>query len=301
MLDNLQLLFIYAPVMNVQMLLDGIFIGAVFALAAYGLALVWGVMNVKNLAQGDFVIMGGYLAFSLYNVGVGPIVALPIVASVMFVFGWISYLLIIKRVIDNDMFVSLLATFGLSLFLQQVMNLIYGPEVQTIDSKFPIATMFDSFVTVPMAKVVSLLLAAGFAAIIVVFMKKSRTGQAIRATAQDPRAARVLGINTDRIYAFTFSLNAAICGVAGVLVSIIWVLQPFYGIVYSLRTFAIVTAAGLGNLPAVIGVSFVLGWVEQYAGIIMGAEWQIAAAVMVLLGVLVWRQIQLRRQRQVVR
>ena len=298
MLDNLQLLFIYAPVMNVQMLLDGIFIGAVFALAAYGLALVWGVMNVKNLAQGDFVIMGGYLAFSLYNVGVGPITALPIVAMVMFVFGWISYLLIIKRVIDNDMFVSLLATFGLSLFLQQVMNLIYGPEVQTIDSKFPIATMFDSFVTVPMAKVVSLLLAAGFAAIIVVFMKKSRTGQA---TAQDPRAARVLGINTDRIYAFTFSLNAAICGVAGVLVSIIWVLQPFYGIVYSLRTFAIVTAAGLGNLPAVIGVSFVLGWVEQYAGIIMGAEWQIAAAVMVLLGVLVWRQIQLRRQRQVVR
>ena len=301
MLDNLQLLFFYAPVMNVQMLLDGIFIGAVFALAAYGLALVWGVMNVKNLAQGDFVIMGGYLAFSLYNVGVGPIIALPIVASVMFVFGWISYLLIIKRVIDNDMFVSLLATFGLSLFLQQVMNLIYGPEVQTIDSKFPIATMFDSFVTVPMAKVVSLLLAAGFAAIIVVFMKKSRTGQAIRATAQDPRAARVLGINTDRIYAFTFSLNAAICGVAGVLVSIIWVLQPFYGIVYSLRTFAIVTAAGLGNLPAVIGVSFVLGWGEQYAGIIMWAEWQIAAAFMGLLGVLVWRQIQLRRQRQVVR
>ena len=122
--------------MNVQMLLDGIFIGAVFALAAYGLALVWGVMNVKNLAQGDFVIMGGYLAFSLYHVGVGPITALPIVALVMFVFGWISYLFIIKRVIDNDMFVSLLATFGLSLFLQQVMNLIYGPEVQTIDQNF---------------------------------------------------------------------------------------------------------------------------------------------------------------------
>ena len=301
MLDNLQLLFVYAPVMNVQMIFDGIFIGAVFALAAYGLALVWGVMNVKNLAQGDFVIMGGYMAFSLYNMGVHPITALPIVAVLMFLFGWVSYLLIIKRVIDNDMFVSLLATFGLSLFLQQVMNLIYGPEVQTIDSKFPIATMFDSFVTVPIVKVISLLLAGGFAALIVVFLKKSRTGQAIRATAQDARAARVLGINTDRIYAFTFSLNAAICGVAGVLVSMIWVLQPFYGIVYSLRTFAIVTAAGLGNLPAVIGVSFVLGWVEQYAGIIMGAEWQIAAAVMVLIGVLVWRQIQLRRQRQVVR
>jgi branched-chain amino acid transport system permease protein len=301
MLDNLQLLFVYAPVMNVQMIFDGIFIGAVFALAAYGLALVWGVMNVKNLAQGDFVIMGGFVAFSLFNMGIHPIVALPIVAAVMFAFGWASYLLIIKRVIDNDMFVSLLATFGLSLFLQQVMNLIYGPEVQTIDSKFPIATMFDGFVTVPVVKIISLVLAGVFAAAIVIFMKKSRMGQAIRATAQDARAARVLGINTDKVYAFTFSLNAAICGVAGVLVSMIWVLQPFYGIVYSLRTFAIVTAAGLGNLPAVIGVSFVLGWVEQYAGIIMGAEWQIAAAVMVLIGVLVWRQIQLRRQRQVVR
>jgi branched-chain amino acid transport system permease protein len=219
----------------------------------------------------------------------------------MFVFGLIVYRLVIKRVIDNDMFVSLLATFGLSLFLQQVMNLIYGPEVQTVDSHMHIMTMFDGFVTVPTVKIVSLVLAAIFATAIVIFMKQSRMGQAIRATAQDPRAARVLGIDTDKVYAFTYALNAAICGVAGVLVSMIWVIQPFYGIVYSLRTFAIVTAAGLGNLPGVIGMSFVLGWVEQYAGIIAGAEWQIAAAVFVLIGVLSWRQIQMRRQRQVVR
>ena len=145
MLDNLQLLFVYAPVMNVQMILDGIFVGAVFALSAYGLALVWGVMNVKNLAQGDFVILGGYVAFSLYKMGVHPVLSIPIVAVIMFMFGWLVYISIIRRVIDNDMFVSLLATFGLSLLLQQVMNLIYGPEVQTIDSHFPIATMFDDF------------------------------------------------------------------------------------------------------------------------------------------------------------
>ena len=301
MLDNLQLLFVYAPVMNIQMILDGIFVGAVFALSAYGLALVWGVMNVKNLAQGDFVIMGGYVAFSLYKLGIHPVIAIPIVAVCMFMFGWIVYIMIIRRVIDNDMFVSLLATFGLSLLLQQLLNLIYGPEVQTIDSHFPIFTMFDDFVTIPVVKIVSLALAMIFALAVVIFMKKSRMGQAIRATAQDARAARVLGINTDNVYAFTYSLNASICGVAGVLVSMIWVLQPFYGIVYSLRTFAIVTAAGLGNLPAVIGMSFALGWVEQYAGIIAGAEWQVASAVFMLLGVLMWRQIQLRRQRQVVR
>ena len=301
MLDNLQLLFVYAPVMNVQMILDGIFIGAVFALAAYGLALVWGVMNVKNLAQGDFVIMGGYIAFTAHNLGIHPIFALPFIAVVMFLYGLVVYQFVIKRVIDNDMFVSLLATFGLSLFMQQVMNLIYGPEVQTVDSHMYIMTMFDDFVTVPTVKIVSLALAAVFATAIVIFMTRSRMGQAIRATAQDARAARVLGIDTNKVYMFTFALNSAICGIAGVLVSMIWVLQPFYGIVYSLRTFAIVTAAGLGNLPGVITMSFILGWVEQYAGIIVGAEWQIAAAVFVLIGVLSWRQVQMRRQRQVVR
>jgi branched-chain amino acid transport system permease protein len=257
-------------------------------------------MNVKNLAQGDFVIMGGYAAYAVYQLGLHPIVAIPVVIVFMFCFGWIVYRLIIKRVIDNDMFVSLLATFGLSLFLQQVINLIFGPEVQTLDSHFGIILLGD-FVTIPKIKIVSLVIAAAFATAVVVFMKKSRMGQAIRATAQDARAARVLGIDTDKVYAFTFALNAAICGVAGVLVSMIWSIQPFYGIIFSLRTFAIVTAAGLGNLPGVIGMSFVLGWFEQYSGVLAGAEWQIAASVFVLLGVLGWRQVQARRQRQVVR
>ncbi len=296
----LEVLFVTAPIMNLQIVLEGIFIGSVFALSAYGLALIWGVMNVKNLAQGDFVIMGGYAAYAVYQLGLHPIVAIPIVIVFMFCFGWIVYRLIIKRVIDNDMFVSLLATFGLSLFLQQVINLIFGPEVQTLDSHFGIILLGD-FVTIPKIKIVSLVIAAAFATAVVVFMKKSRMGQAIRATAQDARAARVLGIDTDKVYAFTFALNAAICGVAGVLVSMIWSIQPFYGIIFSLRTFAIVTAAGLGNLPGVIGMSFVLGWFEQYSGVLAGAEWQIAASVFVLLGVLGWRQVQARRHRQVVR
>tara|TARA_B110000093_G_scaffold175130_1_gene209135 strand:- start:3943 stop:4806 length:864 start_codon:yes stop_codon:yes gene_type:complete len=287
--------------MNIQVILDGIFVGAVFALSAYGLALVWGVMNVKNLAQGDFVIMGGFIALGLHEyLGIHPIISIPIVLILMFAYGWAVYKLIIKRVIDNDMFVSLLATFGLSLLMQQVMNLIYGPEVRIIDPELPIYEFFD-FVTVPMAKIISLILAAIFALIITLFMKKSRMGQAIRATAQDVRAARVLGINTDNVYAFTFALNAAICGVAGVMVSIIWVLQPFYGITYSLRTFAIVTAAGLGNLPAVIGTGFGLGLIEKYTSIILGVEYEIAAAVVMLLVVLMWRQIQMRKNRQAVR
>ena len=229
MLDELQLLFVWAPVINVQLILEGIFVGAIFALSAYGLALVWGVMNIKNLAQGDFVIMGGYMAFWLNMLGMPLLLILPIVIVSMFLFGWVIYLLVIRRILDQDMFVSLLATFGLSLLMQQVINRIFGPEVQTVDMQLPVFDAFDNMVTIPSSKLLALSLAATIAIAVVLFMKKSRTGQAIRATAQDPRAARVLGINIDRVYAFTFAFNSALCGAAGVLVSIIFVIQPFYG------------------------------------------------------------------------
>ena len=301
MLDNLQLLFVWAPIINLQVILDGIFVGAVFALSAYGLALVWGVMNIKNLAQGDFVIMGGYLALSLHYIGIPLPLILIIVSVIMFVFGWGLYILIIRRIIDQDMFVSLLATFGLSLLLQQVINLFYGPEVQTIDMKMGAYDAFDYMVSIPYSKVLSLILAGIITICVVLFMKRSRMGQAIRATAQDPRAARVLGIDTDRVYAFTFAFNAALCGAAGVLVSIIWVIQPFYGITYSVRSFAIVTAAGLGNLPGVISAAFGIGLFEKYTGMILGTAYEVAAPVAILLIVLIIRQISMKRNRQPVR
>jgi branched-chain amino acid transport system permease protein len=300
MLDNLSIL-IQAPVFAIDLVLQGIFIGAIFALAAYGLALVWGVMNVKNLCQGEYVILGGYVALSMSQMGIHPIFALPVAFVGMFIFGWIIYLLIISRVVSRDMFTSLLATFGLSLLIQQGLNLYYGPEVQTAQSNFGTIDLFDEAVTIPVIRLVSLALVAAMATGIILFMRFSRIGQAIRATSQDARAARVLGINTDRVYAFTYALNAAICGATGVLVSMIWVIQPYYGIVYSIRAFVIVTAAGLGNLPGVIMAGFGLGLAEKFADFIFGAEFAIAAVVSMLVIVLIIRQIQMARIRQAVK
>ena len=299
MLDTLNILFI-APAVNVQLIIEGLFIGAIFALSAYGLALVWGVMNIKNLAQGDFVIMGGYCTLFLKLNGVPLYLIVPIVAGGMFLYGWLIYVTVIRRVLGQDMFVSLLATFGLSLLMQQSINLVFGPEVQTIDMKLEVFDFFDGMVTVPMSKLLAFGLAGLIAICVVVFMKKSRTGQAIRATAQDARAARVLGINIDRVYAFTFSFNSALCGVAGVLVSIIFVIQPFYGITYSMGSFAIVTAAGLGNLPGVIMAAFGIGVFTKYCGFFESA-YEYAAPVVVLLSVLMWRQHSMKKNRQAVK
>ncbi len=296
-MDNIMLL-IGAPIINVQLLLDGLLIGSIFALAAYGLALVWGVMNVKNLAQGDLVIMGGYIAWFLSKQGIHPIIGLPVAAVLMFGFGWLLYVLIIRYVINRDLFTSLLATFGLALVIQQLLNLAFGPEVQVAESGFAIRSFFGGMVTVSEIKLVALVLAAVLAAMVVLFMRHSRMGQAIRATAQDPRAARVMGIDTDRVYAFTFSLNAAICGAAGALISMIWVIQPFIGMTHSIRAFVIVTAAGLGNLPGVIIAGLGLGVAEQYGGFVFGAELQQFTILALLLIALMWRQLQQRRNRQ---
>lgn len=299
MIDNL-LLLTQVPILGVDLVIQGLFIGAIFALVAYGLALVWGVMNVKNLAQGDMVILGGYISYQATLWGYHPIVALPVAIVVMFMLGWLIYAVIIRRVVDRDMFTSLLATFGLSLLIQQILNLIYGPEVKVADAGFGDFEL-GTFIVIQNVRLYSLLMAAALALAIVIFMKKSRMGHAIRATAQDARAARVLGIDTDQVYAFTYALNAAICGAAGVLVAMIWVIQPYYGIVYSIRAFIIVTAAGLGNLPGVILTGFGLGVWENVAGFVFGAEFAVAAVVLMLVAVLMYRLVQLYRVRQVVR
>ncbi len=301
MIDNFLLLG-QAPLLNVQLLLDGLFVGAIFVLAGYGLALVWGVMNVKNLAQGELVIMGGYIAWVMQDkLGIHPIFSIPVAMVLMFGFGWGLYHTIISRVIDKDMFTSLLATFGLALVIQQLLNLAFGPEVQVAESGFSTRSYFDGSVTISDIKLISFGLAGLLAAMVVLFMKHSRMGQAIRATAQDPRAARVMGIDTERVYAFTFALNSAICGAAGVLISMIWVIQPFYGIAHSIRSFVIVTAAGLGNLPGVIMAGLGIGAAEGFGGFILGAEFQQFIVVGLLVAVLIWRQIQYSRHRQAVK
>jgi branched-chain amino acid transport system permease protein len=303
MIDNITVL-VLAPILNLQLLFDGIFIGAIFILIAYGLALVWGVMNVKNLAQGDFVIMGGYIAWAISNplymgdYAIHPIFGLPVAMVFMFIFGWIIYFLIIKRVVYRDMFTSLLATFGLAIVIAQLLNHLFGPEVQVAEAGYP--TLSWGLLSVAVIKFVAFVLTIVLAAAVVIFMRYSRMGQAIRATAQDARAAKVMGIDTERVYAFTYALNAAICGAAGVLISMIWVIQPFFGLPYSLRAFVVVTAAGLGNLPGIVTYGLGLGIVEQFGGFVLGAEYQQAIVVSMLVLVLVVRQIQQSRYRQAV-
>jgi branched-chain amino acid transport system permease protein len=299
-MGNLDLLF-QAPVLNIQLFIDGILAGAIFALAAYGMAIVWGVMKIINVAQGEFVFLGGYITLFIAGIGVSPFLGIPVAAAAMFLFGWLIYRLIIFRIVDRDLFTSLLATFGLSILLQQLANQQFGADVRTVSSGLGTYFLFNGLVTVSKIKLMAFFLAVVAGVCLLLFLKQSRLGQAIRATSQNPRAARILGIDTDRVYAASFALNAAICGAAGALVSMTWIIHPYLGLTYTVRSFMIVVLAGLGNIAAVIVSALGLGIAENFAGFLLGAEYQNAFIFSSLVAILLVRSFLLGRQRKPLR
>jgi len=357
MAGNLALLF-DAPLLLVQLVLDGLLIGAIFAVAAYGMALVWGVMNVINVVQGELVMLGGFVAFQLTVWGLDPFWGVPaaalVVGALSFAFfhggrwslliftcavvacalppllegrlpdilggddgavsladlvpvlalgamGAIVWAGMIRRVTTGDLFLSLLATFGLSILLQQLMNQVWGSQVRTAQSGLGTWFLFDYQVTVSQVKLVAFAGALAIGALLVLFLRHARLGQAIRATAQNPRAARVLGIDTGRVFAATYAINGALCGAAGAFVVMAYSVHPYMGLPYTVRSFMIVVVAGIGNLPAVIAAGLGLGSAETVAGFVLGVQFQVAFVFCLLVLVLVLRSARLARRRQTLR
>ena len=291
-------LIFQAPMLMVQASLDGILLGILFALIAYGMALQWGVMNIINIAQGELVIMGGYIAYFMYLSGIHPAFGIIVSPIIMYCIGWGMYKLVINKVVDRDLFISILATFGISILAQQLMNFAFGADVVVAQSNFGTTMIFNDMVTIPNAKIFSGVVCIVSAIILVVYMKKSKLGRAIRATAQNARAAKILGVDTEKVYAATFGLNAALCGIAGACIAITFTLHPYTGLPYTVRSFMIVIIAGLGNLPAVAISGMGLGVFEEWADYLLGTEFRIAAVFSLLVIILVYRRFKLSKKRE---
>ncbi|MDB9751181.1 branched-chain amino acid ABC transporter permease [Candidatus Pelagibacter ubique] len=291
-------LIFQAPILMVQASMDGILLGILFALIAYGMALQWGVMNIINIAQGELVIMGGYIAYFMYLSGIHPAFGIIVSPIVMYCVGWGMYKLVINKVVDKDLFTSILATFGISILAQQLMNFAFGADVVVAQSDFGTTMLFNDMVTIPNAKLFSGAVCVISAIILVIYMRKSKLGRAIRATAQNARAAKILGVDTEKVYAATFGINAALCGIAGACVAITFTLHPYTGLPYTVRSFMIVIIAGLGNLPAVAVSGMGLGIFEEWADYLLGTEFRIAAVFSLLVLILVYRRFKLSRKRE---
>jgi branched-chain amino acid transport system permease protein len=300
MIANLQILF-EAPALALQLVIDGILIGAVFALAAYGMALVWGVTNIVNVCQGEFVMLGGLVTVLCVEQGLPPLLAVPLAAAALYALGWILFQTVIVHLIGRDLFISLLATFGIAIVLQQLMARGFGAADRIVESGLGSWFLFDGLVGIGKVRVLAFAASVLLGAALALFLARSRQGQAIRATAQEPRAASVLGIDTCKVYRLTYALNAAICGAAGALAAMAYTIHPYGGLSYTIRSFMIVVVAGLGNLAGIIGAAVGLGVAESYAGFLFGPQYQIAFVFALLVAVLVIRNWRLRAERRYLR
>ncbi len=305
LLANFDILLI-APTIGLELLMNGLLVGALFALIAYGIALVWGVMNIINVAQGAYVIFGGYVGFYLCRALASQwteappwlwiALAIPVAAAATALLSWIAFAIVVRRVLRADLFTSLLATFGIELVLQQAMNQFFTAEERVIESGLASVSFFGAIL--PGSRLLGAALGLAAALAIIVLMRRSRFGRAVRATAQNARAARIVGVDTDRVYALTYALNGAVCGAAGVIVGFVFLLHPFQGLLYTLRSFGIVILAGLGNIPGVVAAGIGLGVYENFGAFLAGVEFQNALVFLVVPVVLLYRMYSLRRHRK---
>ena len=297
MIANLELLG-DAPFLILQLLLDGLMVGAIFAVAAYGMALVWGVMNVINVVQGELVMLGGFIAYQLTLWGVSPLWGIPVAAIVLFFIGTALYYVVIRRVADRDMFISLLATFGLSILLQQLMNQIWGGDVRTaaLRARHVVSARLHGDRLADEDRGLRRRHRHRRRADPLPQEEQDRPGDPCDRA--EPAAARIMGIDTNRVFAATYGINAALCGAAGALVVMAYSVHPYIGLPYTVRSFMIVIVAGLGNLPGVIAAGLGLGAAENFAGFILGVQYQVAFVFILLVVILVVRSTLLQRRRQ---
>ncbi|HWV40884.1 branched-chain amino acid ABC transporter permease [Pseudorhodoplanes sp.] len=273
-----------------QVLINGTLLGGLYAVMALGLALVWGVLNIVNLAHGAFIMLGAYLAWYLYTyLGIDPFLGLPLTAVVMFCLGYAMQRGVLNLVVRAPMFNTLLITFGLEVVLTYLAQLAFSADFRTINPPYAGSSIALGPLVVPLAR----LMAFGVAVMLTVgmwlFLLHTRLGRAIRATAQNLVAARLYGVAPQHLYAVTFGIGIGLAGAAGGLYGTVSQINPYIGATLTAKCFAISIIGGLDNPLGVLVGGLVLGIIESLTVLYIGATFGDVASFGVLVLVLILR------------
>jgi len=277
-------------VLLAQILLNGVLLGGLYALMALGLALVWGVLNIVNLAHGALIMVGGYVVYYLFNgAHIDPFLALPVAAVVLFVIGYAIERGILNLVIRAPMFITLLITFGLEVVLTYLAQLFFSADYRTINPPYAGSNFELAGVTVPWVQLYAFIIAVALTLLMWLFLSRTRLGRGIRAASQNLVAARLYGVEPRNIYAFTFGLGAALAGVAGGLYGMVSQLNPYIGANLTMKSFVIAIIGGLDNPLGVIVGGLFLGIVESLTALYIGPTYRDAVSFGILVLVLIVR------------
>jgi len=275
-----------------QQVILGLLLGGVYVAMALGFSLVWGILNIVNLAHGAFVIIGAYVTWALFaHLHVDPFLSLPVDAVALFAIGYVLQRGVINRVIRAPVLFTFLLTFGLNLVIVSLLLLIFTGDFRSVNPSYAGAGLQIGSIAIPYIRVGGLVVAFLLAAILWAILNRSRAGAAILAVGADRDAAQLVGIDLRHAYALTFAIGAAFAGVAGGIISTFQSITPTAGDPYTLQAFAVVILGGLGRVSATVAGGLLFGLIEVLAQSApgLGSGYANAIAFAVLVVVLVVR------------
>jgi branched-chain amino acid transport system permease protein len=274
----------------VQALVLGLLIGGVYALMASGLALIFGVMRIINIAQGAFLILVAMFTWWLWNTtGIDPILASVVTTPLMFGFGWILYRLVISRIRDQSASMSVLLTFGFALVIEGVLNVVAGNTFRSATPSYFAESFRLGSISLPKTQVYGFLAAVLVLGVLYVVLTRTWTGRAIRATSQNPSGAALVGVGAAGTAALAFALGTATTGVGGSILSVLYPFFPASHYDWISRLLGIVILGGMGSLPGAMVGALVLGLAETLTATYGSLRWSTLVFYLVIMIVLLFR------------
>jgi len=247
------------------MVIFGVLRSGLYALAAVGLALSVGVIGIVNFAHGEFLMLGAFLGYWLYaSYGVDPLAAIPFGAAAVFILGAVIYRGAIQRVLRAPELNQMLLTFGISIFLQNLAVILWSGDPRVATVPYKAAAVSVGGFTVGLPQLIVFVIAMTLTLALYVVLGRTRIGKAMRAVAQNRLGAALLGIEVERVYLLAFGISTALAATAGLMITLQLSVSPYIGLLYTLKAFAIIVIAGLGNINGVIYASLVLGLSEAF-------------------------------------
>ena len=273
-----------------QTLASGVLIGLIYALVAIGLTMIFGVMDIVNFAHGEFLMLGMYSTFWLFALyALDPLITLPLTVLMLFAFGVLLYKLVIVRIINAPMLSQIFTTFGIMILLRGVAQFFWKSDFRSIENSAVSGTV--KLLGIQLGKPQ---LVAGIGAIVVTgliyfFLNKTRLGAALEATASDKEAARLMGIDSHKMFSLAWGIGAACAGAAGALLATFFPIFPDVGANFILLAFVVVNLGGFGSVTGAFWAGILVGVIEVMGGLLLGPQYKTAIVLVLFLGVLMFR------------
>ena len=273
-----------------QLVINGLLIGALYACIALGFSIIWGVMNLINLSHGTMIMVGAYVSYLLLTtVGLDPFLSIPIAAAALFVIGYCLQRYVINLVLRGSVFLTLILTFGIDILLINALLALFTADTRSVTPWYSGLGVHYEGIVVPYVRIGVFVVAIVLTFLLHTFLTRTKVGNSIRATSFDRDAAALVGVDIQRVFPLTFGIGAAMAGATGPLIAVTYSFSPVLGATLTMKAFVIVVFGGLGSVPGAIVGGLVLGVAEHVATLFVGPGYQEGIGFIVLLVILVLR------------